>query len=143
MSQIFQSGQLIYLSGVIASERGDVGTQTRNLLEQAQSTLAGAGSSLDRVVSVLVFLRSAADFGTMNDVYRRFWKKDFPTRTTIVAELSTPDTMVEMSLVAVAAGADRVVIHPTDWVQSPSPYSYAMRTGDTVFLSGLVSRNGR
>lgn len=143
MAQIFQSGELIYLSGVASTGRGNVGAQTRDVLEEARSLLDAAGSSLDRVVSVLVFLRSAADFGTMNDVYRGFWKSEFPTRTTIVAELSTPDTMVEMSLVAASAGADRVVIHPADWVQSPSPYSYAMRTGDTVFLSGLVSRNGR
>ncbi len=26
---------------------------------------------------------------------------------------------------------------------SPNPYSYAIRTGDTLFLSGLVSRNGK
>jgi 2-iminobutanoate/2-iminopropanoate deaminase len=26
---------------------------------------------------------------------------------------------------------------------SPNPYSYAIKTGDTVFLAGLVSRNGR
>jgi len=143
MPEIFQSGQLIYLSGVVPTERRDVGAQTRNVLEQVKSALSSAGSSIDRVVSVLVFLRSAADFGTMNDVYRGFWNKEFPTRTTVVAELSTPETMVEMSLVSVAAGGDRVVIHPTDWVQSPSPYSYAIRTDDTVFLSGLVSRNGR
>ena len=143
MAQIFESGQLIYLSGVLPTEPGNVGAQTRNVLEQVKSILPSAGSSIDRVVSVLVFLRSAADFGTMNDVYRGFWSREFPTRTTIVGELSTPDTMVEMSLVAVGPAADRVVIHPSDWVQSPSPYSYAMRTGDTVFLSGLVSRNGR
>jgi 2-iminobutanoate/2-iminopropanoate deaminase len=28
-------------------------------------------------------------------------------------------------------------------MRSPNPYSYAIKTGDTLFLSGLVSRNGR
>ena len=46
-------------------------------------------------------------------------------------------------MIAVPTGAERVVIHPASWIKSPSPYSYAIRTGDTVFLSGLVSRNGR
>ena len=54
-----------------------------------------------------------------------------------------PDALVEISMVAVPQGAERVVIHPPDWIKSPNPYSYAIRTGDTVFLSGLVSRNGR
>jgi len=143
MPEVVQSGQLIYVSGVSPTVRGDVPTQTRNILEQIQQSLASAGSSLDRVVSVLVFIRAASDFGAMNDAYRTFWNGDFPTRTTIVVDLSTPETLVEMSIVAAAAGVDRTIVHPRDWVQSPSPYSYALRTGDTVFLSGLVSRNGR
>jgi 2-iminobutanoate/2-iminopropanoate deaminase len=28
-------------------------------------------------------------------------------------------------------------------MKSPNPYSYAIKTGDTLFLSGLVSRNGK
>ncbi len=143
MSELVESGQLIYVSGVTPTGRGDVSAQTRNILEQVQRTLASAGSSLDRVVSVLVFLRSASDFGTMNETYRSFWARDFPTRTTVVVDLSNEDTQVEMSVIAVGAAADRTIVHPQDWVTSPSPYSYAIRTGDTLFLSGLVSRNGR
>ena len=143
MSEVFESGHLLYVGGVSPTTRGDVAAQTRNVLEQLKSSLADAGSSLDRVVSVLVFLRSASDFGTMNDAYRGFWAKEFPTRTTVVTELSSGDAQVEMSIIALPSGADRAAIHPRDWVQSPSPYSYAMRTGDTVFLSGLVARNGR
>ena len=79
----------------------------------------------------------------MNDAYRGFWTKDPPTRTTVVADLVLPDALVEMSMVAVPKGGERVVIHPAGWVKSPNPYSYAIRTGDTLFLSGLVSRNGR
>jgi enamine deaminase RidA (YjgF/YER057c/UK114 family) len=143
MPEVVQSGQLIYISGVSPTVGGDVPTQTRNILEQVQQSLASAGSSLDRVVSVLVFIRAASDFGAMNDAYRTFWKSDFPTRTTIVVDLPTPDTLVEMSIVAAGDGTDRTIVHPRDWAQSPSPYSYALRTADTVFLSGLVSRNGR
>jgi len=143
MPEVVRSGQLIYISGISPTERGDVPAQTRNILQQVQQSLARAGSSLDRVVSVLVFIRAASDFGPMNDAYRTFWKNEFPTRTTIVVDLSSEDALVEMSVVAASASADRTIIHPRDWVQSPSPYSYALRTGDTVFLSGLVSRNGR
>jgi 2-iminobutanoate/2-iminopropanoate deaminase len=143
MAEIFQSGELIYVSGLSPTVAGNVAAQTRNLLQQVQQELSNASSSLDRVVSVLVFLRAASDFGAMNDAYRSFWSRDFPTRTTVVVDLANPDADVEMSLVAVGASEDRTIVHPRDWVQSPSPYSYALRTGDTVFLSGLVSRNGR
>jgi len=40
-------------------------------------------------------------------------------------------------------GGERVVVHPRDWIKSPSPYSYGIKTGNTLFLAGLVSRNGK
>jgi 2-iminobutanoate/2-iminopropanoate deaminase len=141
--RVVEGGEFLYVSGISPAERGSVPVETRSVLEQLRSVLQDAGSSLDGVVSVLVFIRAAADFQAMNDAYRGFWTKDFPTRTTIVCEIPTPGVMVEMSVVAVPSGTERRVVHPGDWVSSPSPYSYAMKSGDTVFLSGLVSRNGR
>jgi reactive intermediate/imine deaminase len=150
LSHAVKAGGLIYVSGTLSQDaagaivgKGDVAAQTRRVLERGREILAAAGSSLDQVVSVTVYLRSVSDFGAMNTVYREFWKQDFPTRTTIVTDLVPPDGLVEISFVAVPAGAERVVIHPAGWMASPNPYSYAIRTGDTLFLSGIVSRNGR
>jgi 2-iminobutanoate/2-iminopropanoate deaminase len=143
-THVVRAGGFLYLSGVSASDgRGDVGAATRGVLEQAGSALSSAGSSLAQAVSILVFIRSASDFQAMNDAYRAFWTSDFPTRTTLVTELPTPGALVEMTIIAAEAGGERVVVHPSDWAVSPSPYSYAIKSGDTVFLSGLVSRNGR
>jgi enamine deaminase RidA (YjgF/YER057c/UK114 family) len=122
---------------------GDISTQTRGVLERARGVLERAGSSLDQALSITVFLKSASAFQPMNAVYAGFWSKDYPTRTTIATEPVTPGALIEMSIVAATAGADREVIHPSDWLRSPSPYSYAIRSGATVFLSGLVARNGR
>src|SRR5438094_141940 len=36
-----------------------------------------------------------------------------------------------------------IVVHPSDWIKSPNPYSYGIKTGNTLFLSGLISRNGK
>lgn len=139
-----RAGGLIYLSGVAASHaNGDVGAATRTALDQARLALAAAGSSLDQVMSVLILLNAATDFQAMNDAYRSFWTNDFPTRTTLVTALATPGALVEVSVIAADAGGDRALIHPRGWAVSPSPYSYAIQSGDTVFLSGLVSRTGR
>jgi 2-iminobutanoate/2-iminopropanoate deaminase len=108
-----------------------------------RTILAAAGSSLDQGVAVTIYLKSASDFAAMNEAYSGFWTKDPPTRTTVVADAVLPDALIEISMIAVPTGAERVVIHPSSWIKSPSPYSYAIRTGDTLFLSGLVSRNGR
>ncbi len=149
-SHAVKSGGLVYTSGVLAQDasgnivpKDDIKGQTKAVIERLREVLIAAGSSLDQVVSVTVYLKSAGDFAAMNEVYSGFWTKDPPTRTTVVAGFDRPDALVEISMIAVPTGAERVVIHPASWIKSPSPYSYAIRTGDTVFLSGLVSRNGR
>jgi reactive intermediate/imine deaminase len=142
---------LIYLSGTLATNAkndvvpGDIKAQTRQVLDNLNATLTTAGSSMANVASVIVYLRNAGDFAAMNDVYRANWPKDPPTRTTVVvtAPLALPDALVEMSMVAVPAGGERMVIHPADWIASPNPYSYGIKSGNTLFLSGLVSRNGK
>jgi 2-iminobutanoate/2-iminopropanoate deaminase len=148
-SAAVKAGGFIYLSGTLAQDDkgalvadGDVAAQTRRVIERMREVLAAAGSSLEQVVAVTVYLSSAKDFAVMNDTYRTYWPKDPPTRTTVVTDLLL-GADVEISMVAVPTGAERRVIHPDGWAKSPNPYSYAIRSGDTVFLSGLVPRNGR
>ena len=149
-SPAVKAGGLIYVSGTLAQDatgaivgKGEVGAQTRRILERLHEVLAAAGSSLDQAVSVTVFLKSQSDFAAMNEVYRGFWTKDPPTRTTVITHLVLADALVEMSMIAVPKGAERVVVHPSTWMKSPNPYSYAIRSGETLFLAGLVARNGR
>src|SRR5918992_1462605 len=149
-SPAVKAGGFIYVSGTLAEDdsgaiagKGDVAAQTRHAVHRIREVLTAAGSSLEAVVSVTVYLTSAADFQAMNDAYRPFWPKDPPTRTTVITALVVPDALVEISMIAVPKGTGRTVIHPEGWMKSPNPYSYAIRTGDTVFLSGLVPRNGR
>ena len=149
-SPAVKAGGFIYVSGTLAQDdtgalvgKRDAGRQTRQILERIATVLAAAGSSLDHAVSVTVYLKSPADFAVMNDAYRTFWTADPPARTTVVTDLVLPDALVEISMIAVPKGAERTVIHPRTWVKSPNPYSYAIRAGDTLFLAGLVSRNGR
>src|SRR5262245_17659828 len=141
---------LIYVSGALAQDasgavigKGDVAAQTRRVIERMREVLVSAGSSLEQVVSVTVYLKSAADFQMMNDAYRSFWPYAPPTRTTVITDLVLPDALVEMSMIAVPNGVGRMVIHPTGWRTAPNPYSYGIKSGDTLFMSGLISRNGR
>lgn len=133
---------LVYVAGTLSAD-GDIRAQTRKTLEDMSQVLQKAGSSLANVASVNVYLTKADDFAAMNEVYRTFWTKDPPVRTTIVSDLVIPGALVEMSMVAVPNGGERVVIHPSDWIKSPNPYSYGIRTRDTLFLAGLISRNGK
>ncbi|MBI4476634.1 MAG: hypothetical protein HY654_05640 [Acidobacteria bacterium] len=148
-SSAVKAGGLIYLAGTLATDakgqivKGDIKAQTRQVLDNLTGVLKAAGSSMENVASVNVYLKSAADFPAMNEVYRTYWTKDPPVRTTVVANLVRPEALVEMSMIAIPNGREREVVHPADWMKSPNPYSYGIKSGDTLFLSGLVSRNGR
>ncbi len=119
---------LIYVAGQIVPQ-GDIRAQTKAVIESMSQVLQKAGSSLANVASVHVYLTKAEDFAAMNEVYRTFWVKDPPVRTTIVSDLVLAGGLVEMAMVAVPNGGERVVIHPSDWTKSPNPYSYGIRVG--------------
>jgi reactive intermediate/imine deaminase len=135
---------LVFVPAVSAPDGGpDVARQTASTLARLDERLRARASSLADAVVITVYLRKAADFAAMNDAYRQAWKGMPPTRTTVVTELTAKDALVEMTAVAVLAGGERRLVHPSSWAASPNPYSYGLRSGDTLFLSGLIPRNGR
>jgi enamine deaminase RidA (YjgF/YER057c/UK114 family) len=150
-SPAVKAGGLIYVAGTLGTDasgslaKGDVKAQTKQTLDNISATLKAGEASLTNAASVLVYLRNAADFAAMNEVYSTYFPKDPPARTTVVVPqpLANPDGLIEISTVVIPPGGERKVIHPGDWIKSPSPYSYGIQSGNTLFLSGLVSRNGK
>jgi len=142
-SAAVQADGLIYVAGALSQDGGDIRVQTRKVLEDMDTTLRAAGSRLANVASVHVYITRAEDFAAMNEVYRTFWEKEHPVRTTIVADLVIPGALIEFSMIAIPDGGERTIVHPSHWVPSTNPYSYGIKSGDTLFLAGLVSRNGR
>lgn len=141
---------LIYLSGAMgtgaggAVVAGGIKPQTQQTLDNLAATLKTAGSSLANALSVQIYLRNVADVAGMNDVYRAAFPKNPPARTTvIVKDLALADAVVEISLVAVPDGGERQIILPAGWMAPANPYSYGVKSGNTLFMSGLVSRSGR
>ncbi len=138
-------GGLIYVSGIMPGPTAaapDFAGQAGAVLAELSARLTSAGSSLQQVVSTTVYLRQASDFPALNEAWKRAWPAGAPTRTTIIADLPASGALVQVSAIAVPLGAERRIIQPAGWPPPPSPYSYAIQTGDTVFLSGLVPRRG-
>jgi 2-iminobutanoate/2-iminopropanoate deaminase len=141
-SEAIKADGLIYVSGIESPDPdGNVQAEARRVLDRLGQILEAAGSSVRQTVSVSVFLKRAADFETMNAVYREYFTGDLPVRTTVVSDLADGANM-QLSVIAVPAGAARDVLHPPGWTKSPRPYAYIVRAGGLVFLSGLVSRRG-
>lgn len=141
-SQATKADGLVYVAGTIVAE-GDIKNQTKKVLESIDETLKKAGSSLAMAASMQVYIKNASEFAAMNEVYRTFFTADPPARTTVVADFVVPGALIEISAVAIPNGGERKVIHPSSWMKSPNPYSYGIKSGSTLFLAGLVSRNGK
>jgi 2-iminobutanoate/2-iminopropanoate deaminase len=56
-------------------------------LGNVERVLRAAGTDLARVVKVSVYLHDLDNFVEFNDIYREFFPRDFPARTTIGAAL--------------------------------------------------------
>ena len=97
---IFVSGQVGHVDGK-GNKLAGIEAQTRQVMENMKGVLAAAGVSLSDVVKTTVFLVKADDFAKMNDVYKTFFAKDYPSRSTvIVAALARPEIIVEIECIA-------------------------------------------
>ena len=68
-------------------ELGDVKSETRLELTNISNILNAAGSSMENVVKVSVYLADVNDFEAMNEVYKEFFRDNYPARTTVQAVL--------------------------------------------------------
>lgn len=96
-------GKLLYLSGIGAHvEPFEIKAHTEIVLKAMEDQLKKAGSSMEKVLKVTVFLNDINDYKGMNEVFRgRFGKKP-PVRTTVaVAKGGVPgNSLVEMDCIA-------------------------------------------
>lgn len=134
------AGDFIYLSGTLARGEG-IREQTRGVLANLGEVLELAGADYTRVAAVTVYLRNTSDFQGMNEIFQEYFPSDPPTRTTVQTDLVREDALVEMSMIAIRPGAERTVLQPEGWPTGTAPYSYGIKSGDTVFLAGILGRD--
>ena len=95
-------GNMVFIAGKGAHFAGDITSHTDHVLKELEKELIAAGSSMEKVLKVNVYLDDIKDYTGMNNVYKgRFGKKP-PVRTTVaVAKGGVPgDSLVEMDCIA-------------------------------------------
>jgi 2-aminomuconate deaminase len=102
-------GNLLFLSGIGPRHRETeqipegIEAQTRACIENVKAILEDAGSSLEKVVDVSVFLTNIdRDFAAFNRVYAKYFERlqSRPTRTTVgVVALPVPIS-IELKIIA-------------------------------------------
>jgi 2-iminobutanoate/2-iminopropanoate deaminase len=97
---VFTAGQIGLAPGTKRFAGGDVGSQTRQALENLKAVLEEAGSGLNKVLKTTVFLKDMGDFPAMNDAYAECFSESSPARSAIEAARLPLDALVEIECVA-------------------------------------------
>lgn len=89
-SQAVRSGNLLFLSGQIPLDpatgqlvEGDISSQTRRVFDNLSAVCAAAGTSLDQVMRIGIYVVDLADFAAVNAVMAEYFMAPYPARSTI------------------------------------------------------------
>ncbi len=156
--QAIKVGPYVFVSGLYATDfktgipvRGnpnfpfagptDIELQTEYILKNLSEILQAAGSRLDNVVKTEVFLEHPKYLAGLDRVWREFFPKDPPARTTIEVgpHPLIPGALVEVYAIGIVPDGTvrKQVIQPAG-VPTPSEHcSQAVRAGNFLFHSGL------
>jgi 2-iminobutanoate/2-iminopropanoate deaminase len=95
-------GNLVFVSGKGAGvdAKGDITDQTKTVLDQIEESLKLAGSSMDRVLKVNVYLTDIKNFEGMNKAYINRFGAEPPVRTTVAVTALPDGSLVEIDCIA-------------------------------------------
>lgn len=106
-AQAVKAGNTLYISGQLpidpatgAFAAEDVAGQTEQSLKNIGAILAQAGMGCENVVKTTVLLADIADFGTMNEVYAKYFTADCPARAAFAVKDLPKGALVEIEAVA-------------------------------------------
>ena len=97
---VFVSGQGPFDPGTGKVMDSDVVSQTRQTLQNIKAIVEKAGLSMRDVVEVTVFLKNAADFPKIDEVYKGFFGEASPTTRTLEANFVSPGILVTVDAIA-------------------------------------------
>ncbi len=80
--------------------KSEIKAETRLVFQNLKAILEAAGSSLEKVVKMNVYLRDIGDFAAMNEVYTTQFTAPYPARTTIQAGALPRGMAVEIECIA-------------------------------------------
>ena len=100
------SGELIFTSGQIYLTKegklleGTLEEQIEQILMNLKSILEEAGSGFEKVVKTTIYVTDMSNYGTVNDVYGKYFSEPFPAREVVGVKELPLGAKVEISLVA-------------------------------------------
>lgn len=106
-SQAVKVGNLLFTSGMIPIDpatntlvEGGIEVQAERALENVKNLLEASGSSLDKVVKTVVFIKDMNDFVKVNEIYAKYFTENYPARSCVEVARLPKDVLIEMEAIA-------------------------------------------
>ena len=108
-------GDLVFVSGQVAMDSegnsvalGDFRAQGEVVFRRLSEILTEAGSSMENILKVSIFLRSVDDFPDLVELRRKWFTAPYPADTTVVVEsLVRPECLIEVEAIAAVSQQNR------------------------------------
>lgn len=112
IAQAYKAGDFIFVSGQAALDLegnivgdGDFGAQAVQAFENLRAVLMAAGSGIDKLIKVNIYVTDMANFESVVAIRERYFSPPWPADTLVeVSALALPELMIEIEGVALADG---------------------------------------
>jgi len=111
-SQGIRTDQLVFTAGQVPLDpatgnlvEGPIEDQTRRVLDNVQAVLRAAGTDLENVVKMTVFMTDLGDFKRMNAVYAEYFPVAPPARSAVQVGALPLGADIEMEAIALISSS--------------------------------------
>jgi len=107
-SQAVRAAGMVFCAGQIPLDpksgqivAGDIGVQTRRVLDNITAVLKADGLTFENIVKTTIFLVDLNDFQTVNEIYGSYFNQTPPARSTVQVSALPKAARVEIEVIAV------------------------------------------
>ena len=112
IAQAYRAGDFIFVSGQAALDlegnivgEGDFEAQAMQAFENLRAVLMTAGSGMDKLIKVTIYVTDMANFERVVAIRERYFAPPWPADTLVeVSALALPELMIEIEGIALADG---------------------------------------
>jgi len=97
---LFVSGQIAIVPETGELIKGDIESETEQILKNIKAIVEEAGGSMENIVKTTIYLKDMSNFSRVNEIYGKFFTALPPTRATV--EISNLPKSVDIEIEAIA-----------------------------------------
>lgn len=97
---LFASGQLGLNPATGDFAGADFKSQAEQSLKNVKAIVEAAGTTMDKVVKVSVFMADMSDFAALNELYSQYFTQPYPARSAVAVKTLPKGGLIEIEVIA-------------------------------------------